>query len=114
MLCAVSPASSGGYPKCGKLQEAIAKLDEMRRDGHEVPSSAIVELGRAACASGTDLLEVLSMLDGKLVLPKQALSVMLDHCARADDFKAAARLKELSQESKVSLPGDAYESLLKL
>ena len=54
------------------------------------------------------------MLDGKLVPPKQALSVMLDHCARADDFKPAASLKELSQESKVGLPGNAYESLFKL
>jgi len=103
-----------GYLKCGKLVEAVAKLEEMQKDGHEVPSSALTELSRAACRVGMDFLALLDSLDGKLKFPSEALSPMMDHCCQHDDLTTAKAIQSFAANKGMRLPEDASESLLKL
>jgi len=103
-----------GYLKCGNLKEAIGKLEQMRAEGQEVPSSAIAELARAACRVGADLLGLLTTLEGKLEVPSEALSPMMAHCAQQDDMKTAKAIHDFAKGKNLRLAEDACESLLKL
>jgi len=101
-----------GFLKNGMADAALHQILEMCTHGFYVPSFAVTQLFRLACESGRSR----EMLDkmSSVVLPADAVVVLLEDCLKRSDVELARRVEQVAKDAKISLLTGCYDALLKL
>jgi pentatricopeptide repeat protein len=105
-----------GYLKNVMLDAALQQIKEMRKHGFFVPSFAVSQLFRAAVQTGraTDIFDLATTQLSGLVLPSEAVSVIIDDCLKRNEIELALRVEKFARDCQTALTANAYDSLLKL
>mmetsp|Transcript_123506 Transcript_123506/g.360675 ORF Transcript_123506/g.360675 Transcript_123506/m.360675 type:complete len:1028 (-) Transcript_123506:55-3138(-) len=102
-----------GFMKNAMVDAVLRRLLEMRGQSLPVPSFAVAQFLRIACAAGR-LLEVFPEVEAKLQLSPEAVSVLVEDACRRSDLEFAKHVEKLVKEARMQLPSNAYDPLLKL
>lgn len=102
-----------GFLRSGLIDEALAQMGEMRAQGFQLPSFAVVELFRAAREAGR-CAEVLDEALKLVSLCGDAVTILLEDCLARQDRSLAERVKILSSEAGLPLSPSSLEALLRI
>lgn len=102
-----------GFLKNGMVDASLSKIQEMKQQGFFVPSFAVAQLFRTACQHDRGP-QVFEATCGKLQLPADAITVLLEDCHKRNDLNLAIRIEKDAQAGKDPFPVSGYDTLLKL
>lgn len=104
-----------GFLQLSLLDEAIAQAKAMRAQGFYVPPFALGQLFKVASKAGRCPEIFAQMQDADVVLPSEALEVLLEDSAKRGDGELAAKLEVLLRAAAEGkpLPQSSYGALLR-
>ncbi|CAJ1360580.1 unnamed protein product [Effrenium voratum] len=102
-----------GFLKNGLVGEVLPRIVAMTSLGHLVPAFAVAQFLRVAAEQGQAPQMYEKLLENKVALGTEAVTVILEECVRLRDPKLARRVEQAAREAKVSFSVHAYDAMLK-
>jgi len=102
-----------GFLKRNMADAALQQILDMQMAHLRVPTLAVVQLCRAACALGRSA-EIFDVLCQYVQVPADAVALLLDDAFNRNDLQCGLHVEKRAREAKVQFVSRAYESLLKL
>mmetsp|Transcript_13146 Transcript_13146/g.23247 ORF Transcript_13146/g.23247 Transcript_13146/m.23247 type:complete len:1050 (-) Transcript_13146:71-3220(-) len=105
-----------GYLKNSLVDEVLANILEMCKDGQQVPGFAVAQFLRVSIDTGKTSAVYQVLKDNQIPMQSDAISVILEGCSRQKDPKMAKLAKQVEMDAraaKVEFSLQAYDSLLK-
>jgi pentatricopeptide repeat protein len=102
-----------GFLKNGMLDAAIEQVKEMRSQGLNVPSFAVLELFRAAREQGRAI-EIFQELQNKVAMTTDSLTFVAEECLKLNNVTAAKSLEGWARGNKLQMNFTTCEALLKI
>jgi len=103
-----------GFLKHNMADAVLTQLQAMTKQGIHVPPFAIMQLLRISCEANRVAEAFRCLTDAGIALSPEAVSLLLEDCAKRGNLELAARIEALAREAKQPLLCGAYEALLKL
>jgi len=102
-----------GFLKNGMVDATLAKFEDMRKLGYQLPPFAVTQLLRVACNAGRGR-EVFASVRGLAKFGAESVTVLLEACSREQDMAFAREVERDARAEGVTFTFGIYDSLLKL
>lgn len=102
-----------GFLKNCMVDAVLRQILEMQKQGFQVPPFAVSQFFRIACEASRAA-EIFEGIKDVVPMPPEAVSCLLEDCAKRGDFEFARQVEQMSREKHVPLICAAYDALLKL
>jgi len=102
-----------GFLKNGMVDATMAKFEDMRKLGYQLPPFAVTQLLRVACNVGRSR-EVFASVRALAPLNAESVAVLLETCGREQDLTFAREVEREARAGKVAFTFGIYDSLLKM
>jgi len=104
-----------GFLKNTMIDAALKQILDMHRAGFTVPSFAVTQLVRTSCEARRGM-EIFSVLEAKVPIPPEAITLLLEDCLKHGDLSRARRVEHIARTQSGTLPlaPGGYDALLKV